>query len=92
MKRFSVNFINSQMKHAKMTVLTHPSKSILEGVFLLVGVAALLSSAIYFLDAYGIIGIAYEISTETLILFFAVMTMVSGIVLIASTIGMIGLK
>ncbi len=75
-----------------MPVLTKPSMHILEGASLLVGVVALLTSILYFLDSYGFINIAYEISQETLMLFFALMTLISGIVLIASTIGMIGLK
>lgn len=73
-----------------MTVLTNSSMHVLEGLSLLVGVIALLSSVIYFLNQYAIISISYDISSEFLILFFALMTLVSGIVLIFSTVGMLG--
>ncbi len=75
-----------------MTVLTRSSMHLLEGLSLLVGVIAILTSAIFFLNEYGIISIAYDISTEMLIIFFGAMTLVSGIVLIASTVGMLSIK
>ena len=75
-----------------MTIMTKSSMHLLEGLSLLVGVIAILTSAIFFLNEYGILLIAYEISTETLIMFFGAMTLVSGIVLIASTVGMLSIK
>ncbi|MBW3022666.1 hypothetical protein KY308_01000 [Candidatus Woesearchaeota archaeon] len=75
-----------------MTVMTSPSRSVFEGISILVGLVGILSGVFYFLWAYGIIHTAYEIPTETLLLFFPAMTLVSGIVLLLSTIGMLSMK
>ena len=75
-----------------MAVLGQPSRSGFETLSLIVGLIGIISSLLFFLDSYSIISIAYEFSTETLLLFFAVMTLLSGIVMLLSTIGMFGFK
>ena len=75
-----------------MTVLTKSSAHIFEGISLLVGIVGIISSVIFYLDHYGMINIAYEISQEVSLFFFLAMTLISGIVLVLSTIGMMGLR
>jgi len=75
-----------------MAFLTQPSRSIYEPVSIVLGLVAFVSGLLYFLKSYGIISIPYEISNETLLLFFTAMTLICGIILILSTIGMFGVR
>ena len=75
-----------------MAILSSPGKSGSETLSLIVGLIGIISSLLFFLQRYGIISIAYEFSGETKLMFFAVMTLLSGIVMLLSTIGMFGFK
>jgi len=75
-----------------MTFLTQPGKNPFEPISLIIGIVAFLSGLLYFLDKYAIVNISYEIPNETLLIFFPVMALVCGLVLIFSTIGMFGVR
>ena len=75
-----------------MTMLSTPGKSPFEPISLLLGLIAFVSSLLYFLRAYGIITIPYEITNDFLLIFFPALAGLCGIVLILSTIGMFGVR
>jgi len=75
-----------------MTFLAQPGRSAFEPISLILGLLAFISGLLYFLKVYGIISIPYEISNEILLIFFPAMTLLCGLVLILSTIGMFGVK
>jgi len=75
-----------------MAFLGSPTRSPFESISLIVGVIGILASLFFFLQRYGMISISYQFPDQTLLLFFAGMTLLSGIVLLFSTIGMFGVR
>jgi len=75
-----------------MSILGSPGKSSFETISLFVGLLGIIASLLFLLQRYGIISIAYQFPDEILLLFFAGYTLLSGIVMLLSTIGMFGMK
>ena len=68
------------------------SRSPFEAISLIFGLLAFISGLLYFLQKYSIISLHYEFSTDILLLFFPGMTIIAGLILILSTVGMFGAR
>jgi len=59
---------------------------------LAMGVIAIVATVIFFLERFNVIRLKFNISDPTYLMFFAIFTLLSGIVHLLSTLGVIGTK
>jgi len=57
---------------------------------LLVGVISILTSVLFFLNRYDIFMLKWRVDDEVYLLFFAGMALISGIIMLLTTIGLLG--